>query len=161
MQNNILFISPEQTKRRDRTELNCAVVSLGVRVFAISPRRSWTVSYEVQISNHSSVASLGVRGLATGSQQLVHQSYLLPIKLSSCVTCCWMVLNNNTRWSILNSCQSAFVADESLGVRGFVAGYFSYLEFSLVQFDCVAWSAPGFSLSSVLKYSPLNSLWTL
>ena len=35
------------------------------------------------------------------------------------------------------------VADESLGVRGFVAGYFSSVVFSLVQFDRVAWSAPG------------------
>ena len=57
---------------RDRTELNCAVASLGVRGFATSSQRSRTVSSEIQISNGSSVASLGVRGLATGSQQVAY-----------------------------------------------------------------------------------------
>ena len=66
-------LSPAQTKQRDRTELNCAVASLGVRGFATSSRRSRTVSCEIQISNRSSVASLGVRGLATGSQHVVHR----------------------------------------------------------------------------------------
>ena len=64
------FLRPAQTKRRDRTDLNCAVASHGVRGFATSSRRSRTVSYEIQISNCSSVVSLGVRGLATGSQQV-------------------------------------------------------------------------------------------
>ena len=61
-----------QTKRRDRTELNHAVASLGVRGFSTSSRRSRTVSSKIQILNRSSVASLGVRGLATGSQNVVH-----------------------------------------------------------------------------------------
>ena len=66
-----IVLSPAQTKRRNQTELNCAVKSLGVRGFATSLRRSRTVSYEIQISNRSSVASLCVHGLATGSQQVV------------------------------------------------------------------------------------------
>ena len=39
------------TRRRDRTEMNCAVGSLGVRGFATSSRRSRTVSSEIQTSN--------------------------------------------------------------------------------------------------------------
>ena len=67
-----MILSPAQTKRRDRTELKCAVASLGVRGFATSSQRSQTVSSEIQISNRSSIALLGVHGLATGSQQVVH-----------------------------------------------------------------------------------------
>ena len=53
-------------------ELNCAAESLGVRGFASSSQRLQTVSSEIQILNHRSVTSLGVRSLATGLQHVVH-----------------------------------------------------------------------------------------
>ena len=66
------------------------------------------------------------------------------------------------------SCQLVIVADESLGVPGFVAGYFSSVEFRSIHFNRVAWSAPGFNHLSPntkkaskfdVRYSPLTSMY--
>ena len=55
-------------------ELNCTMQPcLGVQGFATSSRRSQTVSTEIQISNHCTVASFSVCGPATGSQDVVHR----------------------------------------------------------------------------------------
>ena len=53
-------------------ELICAVAILGERGFATSSRQSQTVSSTIQFSNRSSVVSLGVRSLVTGSQNIAH-----------------------------------------------------------------------------------------